>query len=201
MSIIMDKRITACIKASCIIFTFLAASCSSGGDYPFYSYNDPTIYSTSDKVMPTEIILFISPYIEYNGQKKYIVADNLRNLLLKVNKKSWQLTDSYVMDTLHLSGKETVGRYRVTNQKLSYPFAVDIKVATGELATAGQYAELLNNYLSLRPGSYICRIESLDIKTAAGALEKIYTPTLICPLDINENCASVNLGSFEILIE
>ncbi|KAA6305999.1 hypothetical protein EZS27_042346, partial [termite gut metagenome] len=67
MSIIMDKRITACIKASCIIFVFLAASCSSGGDYPFYSYNDPTIYSTSDKVMPTEIILFISPYIEHNG--------------------------------------------------------------------------------------------------------------------------------------
>jgi hypothetical protein len=197
----MDKRITTCIKTFFIIFVLLTASCSSDGDYPFYSYNDPTIYSTSDKVMPTEIILFISPYIEYNGQKKYIVADNLCNLLLKVNKKSWQPTDSYVMDTLHLSGKEIVGRYRVTDQKLSYPFAVDIKVATDKLTTAGQYAELLNNYLSLRPGSYICRIESLDIKTAVGSLEKIYTPTLICPLNISENCASVNLGSIEILIE
>ncbi|KAA6343641.1 hypothetical protein EZS27_008677 [termite gut metagenome] len=195
----MDKRIVTFIIMIC--FIFLSISCSSDGGYPYYSYDDPTIYSTSDKVMPTEVILFISPYIEHDGQKKYIVADNLCNLSLKVNKKSWQPTDSYVMDTLHLNGKETIGMYRVTNQKLSYPFAVDIKVVTGELTTAGQYVELLNNYLSLQPGSYICRVESFDIKTAAGTLEKIYTPALICPLDVNENYASVNLGSFEVLIE
>jgi hypothetical protein len=172
-------------------------SCS--GDYdPFYSYDDPTIYSTSGKVMLTEVILFISPYIEDAGQKKYIVADNLCNLLLKVNARSWQPTDSYHVDTLRLNGKETVDAYRVTNQKLQYPFAVNVKVTTGELTTVGDYADLLKNYLSLPPGSYICQIESFDIKRADGSLKTVYTPSLICSLDVNENYASVNLGHFEV---
>ncbi len=121
------------MKALSTIFIILlllwGVSCSDD-DYAVYTYDDPTIYSSSNKVLLTEVILFLSPYIEDAGQKKYIVADNLSNLFLTVNKRGWQPAGSYQIDTLNLKQKETVGNYRVTVQKLLYPFAVNIRVSS-----------------------------------------------------------------------
>ncbi|KAA6337195.1 hypothetical protein EZS27_014697 [termite gut metagenome] len=61
----MDKRIVTCIIMS--YFIFLNISCSSDEGYPFYSYDDPTIYSTSDKIMPTEVISYGNIYIGYKS--------------------------------------------------------------------------------------------------------------------------------------
>ncbi|MBB4037051.1 hypothetical protein GGR21_002965 [Dysgonomonas hofstadii] len=192
------------MKALSTIFIILlllwGVSCSDD-DYAVYTYDDPTIYSSSNKVLLTEVILFLSPYIEDAGQKKYIVADNLSNLFLTVNKRGWQPAGSYQIDTLNLKQKETVGNYRVTVQKLLYPFAVNIRVSSEGISTAGEYSDLLNNYLNLQPGSYICNIESFDIKLADGRSKTVYTPNLICPLEVKENYASANLGEFEVLVD
>lgn len=192
------------------LLTFLGAvsllcstACSDDNDdhYAVYSYDDPTIYSSSDKILLTEAILFVSPYVNVDGEKKYIVADNVANLVLKVNKRSWKPTNSYPMDTLNISGKKTEGLFRVVDQKIQYPFAVNVRVAAEGLTTAGEYADLLNNYLSLQPGSYICQIESFEVKMADGVFKKVYTPTLVFPLEVKENQASVNLGVFDIMVE
>ncbi len=187
-------------KVFVFIFLLSLISCSDD-DYAVYSYDDPTIYSTSNKVLLTEVILFLSPYIEDEGQKKFLVTDNLTNLAITVNKREWAPANSYKIDTLNLKQKETFGDYRVTPHKVNYPFAVNIRISSEGLSTAGDYSGLLNNYLNLQPGSYICYIESFDIKLTDGKVKTIFTPNLICPLEVKENYASANLGEFEVKID
>ena len=180
---------------------YFFASCSDD-DPSRYSFDDPTIYSTSDKILFSEIILFISPYVEdVNGQKNYIVMDTLQNLSIKLNGRILNLIDSYQVDTVHLRNKKTIEGYRTTTDKISYPFAVNIRITKDNLSMAGEYADLLHRYTTLNPGTYVCQIISFDVKNSDGLQQKtVHTPTLIVPLKIEENQVSTSLGEFEVLV-
>jgi hypothetical protein len=183
------------ILLSAIIYL---ASCSEDTLDSSYPYTDSTIYSTSQTEYLSEVILFLNPYIEDNGTKKYIVCEKIQDLVLKVNNKSWKISNSYILDTLHLNNKETVGGFRVTTETITYPFVVNLRTDTESPTTAGGYADLLNNYLSLRPGHYVCQIESFLIPNHS---EKTFTPTLAFALEVKEKQVSANLGTFEIFIK
>jgi hypothetical protein len=174
----------------------LLSSCSKE-DSP-YAYNDPTIYSESNKTLFSEIVFFVRPYVVENGLKKYIVADTLKNISLKINNIIEKNANSYALDVDHLYSKEIAGDYLVTEQTIHYPVVVGVTMIPENLTTAGQYADLLNDYLNLQPGVYVCQIVSFDVQTASGTLRTIYTPTLSFPLEVKENIASVNLGEFEV---
>jgi hypothetical protein len=166
-----------------------------------YSYNEPTIYSNSSQHLLSEVVFFIKPYIWEEGRKKYIVMDTLKNISLVINNKIKKESDSYSLDTEHLSSKETYRDYLVTDQSIHYPVVMDVTMKPQILTTAGQYADLLNDYMNLQPGIYVCRIVSFDIKTVSGELRTVYTPTLSFPLEVEENKASIHLGEFEVEVK
>jgi hypothetical protein len=174
-------------------------SCSVESDS--YPYNEPTIYSESNQNLFSEVVFFIKPYIFGAEGKKFIVTDTLKNISLIINNKIEEKSDSYALDVNHLLSKETHGDYLVTNQSIHYPVVMEMTMIPESLTTAGQYADLLNNYLNLQPGFYVCRIVSFDIKTISGELKTIYTPTLSFPLEVLENKASIHLGEFEIEVK
>jgi hypothetical protein len=174
-------------------------SCSVESDS--YSYNEPTIYSESNQHLFSEVIFFIKPYICGAEGKKFIVTDTLKNISLIINNKIEKKSDSYALDLSHLSSTETHGDYLVTNQSIHYPVVMEMTMIPESLTTAGQYADLLNNYLNLQPGFYVCRIVSFDIKTSSGELKTIYTPTLSFPMEAPENKVSIHLGEFEIEVK
>jgi hypothetical protein len=124
----MKKQVMLLFPAIFFCWLFLP-SCSEESN-PYF-YDEPTIYSESNKIPFSEIVFFIKPYI----------------------------------------------------------------------LDAGQYADLLNDYLNLQPGIYVCRIVSFDFKTASGELKTVYAPTLSFPLEVEENRASVGLGEFEIEVK
>jgi len=199
MNLTMKKNVLyfmSMLISAFLIFT----SCGDDDNWGRYSYNDPTIYSPSETTLFSEVILFISPYIEQDGQKKFLVAEKLEDLSMKLNNKQWKLSDSFILDTLYFAGKETVGEYRVTDQKVKYPFVVNVRITYDQPETAGQYSDLLNSYISLNPGTYVCQLTSFDVKSIAGNSNTIYTPTLSFPLEVKENQASANLGEFEIKV-
>lgn len=175
--------------------------CSCSQEDSPYPYNEPTIYSESNKTLFSEIVFFIRPYVIDNGLKKYVVADTLKNVSLKINNRIEKRANSYALDVEHLYSKEIAGDYWVTEQTIHYPAVMGVTMIPENLTTAGQYADLLNNYLNLQPGVYVCQIVSFDIQTASGALRTIYTPTLSFPLEVKENIASVNFGEFEVEIK
>jgi hypothetical protein len=174
-------------------------SCSD--DAGSYSYNEPTIYSESDKVSFSEVIFFVKPYVLDGGQKKYVVSDTLKNISLKINNIIERKSDSYSLDIDHLYSKETLGDYLVTAQTIHYPVVMGVTMIPAQLTTAGEYADLLNNYLTLQPGIYVCQIVSFDVKTASGEWRTIYTPTISFPLEVKENMQSADLGEFEVEIK
>lgn len=187
-------------KISFFLFLLILCSCSDDERYSYYSYNDPTIYSSSDKILFSEIILFMKPYISDNGKKKYVIVENLHELSIVINNNLHKTSDSYTLDTLHLNKKETIGNYRVTTDPVTYPVVINIRSRSEDPRTAGEYADILNNYMILPPGAYVCQIQSFYIKDINGELNKIITPTLSLPLIVNENYASSNLGELEVLI-
>jgi hypothetical protein len=174
-------------------------SCSEESDS--YLYNEPTIYSESNKPLFSEVVFFIKPYIYDGDQKKYIVTETLKNITLTINNKIKKETDSYSLNIDHFSSKETYADYQVTKQAIHYPVVMEVTMIPESLTTAGQYADLLNDYLNLQPGIYVCQIVSFDIQTISGVLKTIYTPTLSFPLEVEENKVSVHLGEFEVEVK
>jgi hypothetical protein len=131
----------------------------------------------------------------------YAVADRLENVRLTINEKLEKRSDSYPLDAVHVADREVCGEYWATEQVIHYPVVVGVSMVPESLTTAGEYADLLNDYLYLQPGAYVCRIVSFDIQTAGGERRTVYTPALSVPLEVEENKASVFLGDFEVEIK
>lgn len=192
----MNKKIIPFLLSSIIGVGLFSCSTDS---YSSYSYDDPTIYSPTNKVQFSEAVLFISPYIESGGVKKYIVADSLQNIAVRMHNRNWP-SKSFSIDTLHLNNKETIGIYRTTTDKITYPIVINMRIVPDKLNTAGDYSDMLNNYLTLPAGVYVCQIQSFDILTISKTTTKLYTPTLNMALEVQENQSSSNLGSFDIRV-
>ncbi len=101
---------------------------------------------------------------------------------------------------MHIATKETLNLYRTTPTNIHYPVKVNVLLFPEKFTTAGQYADLLNNYLTLSPGAYICQITSFDIKISDSESKTIYTPELSIPFEVKENQISSLLGEFEVCI-
>jgi hypothetical protein len=175
------------------------ASCSKDDGY-LYQYDEPTIYSASDNIVFSEIILFLKPFVNDGSRKKYIVTDSLRNIVIKINNKAWTTPNSYGLDTIHINNKSSVNNYRVTPDAITYPVQINVVSYPETFETAGQYADLLNNYFHLDPGTYICQLYSFDVKDISETTTTIYTPSISFPLEIKPGQKSINVGEFEVLI-
>jgi hypothetical protein len=182
---------------SCFI---LLISCGEDDGYNRYYYNDSTIYSASDKTILSELVLFLSPYIEKDGQRHYVVVDNLKNLKININKRQITADKSYELDVSHLTGIEEIDGYPTTTERINYPFVINIRIEPKNPQTAGDYSEILNKYYVLPPGTYVSQIVSFDILTSSGS-NTVYTPSFSFPLEVKENQASVGLGEFEVRIK
>ncbi|MDL2223475.1 hypothetical protein LJB98_05190 [Bacteroidales bacterium OttesenSCG-928-M11] len=195
------KRTTMVWAPIIALFSILLPSCSEEDDYyPYYSY-DSSIYSDSDKVYMSEMILFIRPYIVENGERKYIITEKIFDLRLKINNFWSGSFDSYFFDLSHLNPQDQNDQYFLSKEAIPYPFSIEISTVPDELLTAGDYSNLLNNRWNLQPGAYITQIQSFYIRTIEGKDILVTTPSLIVPLEIKEGVASVNLGTFDIEIK
>jgi hypothetical protein len=188
------KKARLIIVAAMLVLT----SCSKG-DSVLYRYDEPTIYSSSDEVAFSELILFLKPVVYEGVQKKYVVADRLRNIVVKVNNRAWTAPASYELDTLHTGDRSTLGRYRVTSEPVSYPVQIDVVSYPEAFRTAGEYADLLNNYFYMPPGAYICQVSSFDVPSISGTAT-IYTPSISFPIEIKAGQRSLSIGEFEVVV-
>jgi hypothetical protein len=54
--------------------------------------------------------------------------------------------------------------------------------------------------LTLKPGNYICEIESFEIKQINGSVKKV-KPFIVSPFEVKENYQSALIGEFEVQID
>lgn len=168
-------------------------------DYSPYSYsNESTIYSDSKTTQFREFVIIIEPYIMLGNEKKYIVTDTIKNINIKISNKLWGIYNSFGIDT-SIFIKEKTTNFYLTNTITKYSIIAPYKTSNDTLKTAGEYSDLLNNYLTLEPGNYICQIESFDIKQIDGTIKKI-KPFIVVPVEVKENTRSALVGEFEVQI-
>ena len=182
---------------SILSLLFMCLSCEED-DYG-NGYNP--IYSKSDNVSFTNVIFFLNPYLDIDGQKQSLVTDTLYNVLIKINGQHEFSSHSLDVGIIDAHSIETVGAFNTTTESISYPVIIDVRIAPKSFETAGQYADVLNNLLTLSPGTYVCQIVSFDVKTTTGELTTIQIPALSLPLKIEENVTGCSLGSFPISVK
>lgn len=83
---------------------------------------------------------------------------------------------------------------------VKYSVIASQQSAQDTLQTAGEYSSLINNYLTLSAGDYICQIQYFDIQLTSGQTKRVY-PLIAVLLEIQENIASAFIGEFEIEIK
>ena len=180
-----------------LLFVLLLQGCSK--EYSPYSYsNESTIYSESNTTKFRELVLIIDPYIMIGNEKRYIVTDTLKNVRIRINNNLWNECNSFGIDTSIFVKEKTTNHY-VTSTTTKYSIISPFRTSMDTLTTAGEYSDLLNNYLTLEPGNYICQVESFVIKQINGSLKTI-KPFIVVPIEVKENSNSAFVGEFEVLI-
>ena len=176
-----------------IIFMLLSA-CSSDEWESSIDKNDREEASFS------KMIFFLNPYIEIDNVRQHILTDTLYNVSVKIDGSKTFTTNSLGVNSALVSDKATENEFLITSQKMSYPVVMNIQIAPEKLETAGQYADMLNDYFTLSPGIYVCQIESFTVKTISGRQIIIYTPELSYPLEVKAGQVSENIGEFDVRV-
>jgi hypothetical protein len=179
-----------------LLFIGILISCKKEDNSPYTYSSESTIYSESATTTFKEILFIVKPYIVVNNQKKYLVAEYINNISIKVNNSIWGSFQSLAIDT-SIIDKESVNNYLVSNSLIKYSVIASQQSDKDTLTTAGEYSDLINNFLTLKPGDYICQIDYFDIKLKNSQTKRIY-PMITVPLVVKENVRSSFIGEFEI---
>ncbi len=182
-----------------LLFIGILTSCKKESNSPYTYSSESTIYSESTSTTFKEILFIIKPYIVINNQKEYLVAESINNLSLKVNNSIWGNFQSLTIDTSRID-KKIINNYLVSNSSVQYTVIASQQSDKDTLTTAGEYSDLINNFLTLKPGDYICQIDYFDIKLINSQIKRIY-PMITVPLEVKENVKSSYIGEFEIEIK
>jgi hypothetical protein len=182
------------------ILLFSLHSCSKDENSPYTYSSESTIYSDYETIAFKEVLFIAEPFIVVDGQKKYLVADCIYNISIKVNNAVWGTFQSLTVDTSHIENKESIDKYLVANNAIKYSVIAPQQSDKDTLTTAGEYADLINNFLTLKPGYYIFQIEYFDIKLSDSEIKRVY-PMITVPIEVKENVKSSFLGEYEIEIK
>lgn len=180
-----------------LLLPLLMACEEDNGPYNYTS--ESTIYSDENTTSFREILLVLKPYVTVDGHKKYVVADEVSNVSLTINDKFWGSFDSYALNTSLYGNTIQSGIFMVSDSLVRYPVIAPYQITRDTLSTAGEYAQLLNNLMTLEPGFYFCRISSFEVKDVSGVIHSFET-NIMQAIEIKENSRSAFLGEFEVLI-
>lgn len=180
------------------IFLYLFLSGCEKGTSPYTYSSESTIYSSSKTTQFKKLVLIIDPYMMVGNVKQYIVTDTIKNVTIKIDNKLWNTCSSFGIDT-SIFAKTVTGNFYLTDTQTKYSIIAPFSSGNDTLQTAGEYVDLLNNYLVLDPGNYICEVESFEIKKIDGTIEKV-EPFIVVPVEIKENAISALVGEFEVQV-
>lgn len=192
------KRQFLSIVVITVIFVAVFTSCSEDDGLPYSYSSESTIYSSSNKRILRELMFILKPYMIHEGVKKYVVVSSIDNINILINGQAWGKSSSLAVDVSNIN-KEVLENFYVRSEPVKYVTKAPFVLSNEILDTAGDYSELLSNYLSLQPGGYICQIEYIEFTDNNGDIHRYY-PLIAEYFEVKENTVSAYIGEFEILI-
>ncbi len=187
-------------KIPILLLAILVSACSKQDDDspPTYS-SESTIYSSTKQSVLRELMLMIKPYTIHENTKEYIVVPSVNNIKVLINGKEWGLFSSSELDVSQIN-KDVANDFNVKTTPVKYVVRAPYLSSTTILTTAGEYSDLLDRYISLQPGGYVCQIEYFELTDNNGNIHRIF-PLIAEYFEVKENTVSAFIGEFEILID
>jgi len=175
------------------IFIFIIYSCTK--DQEISSEN--VIYTNTEEYTLKEILLFLRPYTIENNDTLFLTTDSLYNIKVNINAKPVGTFNSLPLNTT--SKNDTINKLLFTKIPIKYPVIIKTHRENQILQTAGEYANLLINSYSLKPGFYFISIPSFYIKLTDGTQKVVYTP--ICEIfEVKQNITTLFIGTFNVYV-
>lgn len=180
----------------CFILTVIFSACSKNDTSPYTYSSQATIFSEDEEVTFRELVFMIRPFVISEGEIKYVVTDSIFNVEVSINDEPWGNFESLGLNT-SVFDTEVLGDLLVTDALVKYPVIAPFQSKKDTFNLAGEYADLLNNYLVLEPGAYICEIESFEMLLQNGDIKHVET-YIVEHIQIGEDVVSVFLGEFDV---
>jgi hypothetical protein len=182
-----------------IAILLLFAGCNKTDDDSSYYHDlENTIYSTSGNVEFEELlILFNFPIVSQNlNSDEYLITQNIDYIKLKINNRVWAELHNINTD-LQMNSDGSVLNFEYSNEKVEYLVVAGRTFDETDLFTAGDFAEALNGFLTLDPGTYVCEIAEIQITNSLGESVTAY-PHIFQEFTLEADTKSLLLGEFDI---
>jgi len=139
--------------------------------------------------------LLVSVSAEYQGSE-FLATGQIYNAVFTINNKSIVIPESRIQG---VEPQDTLNGTPVSNQSVEFYFIEGIDNEP-EAETAGGYAELLNGFLDLKPGDYLCVFEGFQYVNTLGDTIRIDTyDAQVFQVELGQQ--SVFMGEFNASVE
>lgn len=154
------------------------------------------VVSEIETIQFEELILLLNIK---TSDSTYLATESIDSVNIYINNFYWANCSSEQMDTSKLNSFY-LNSLPVTNTKLNYLVTAPQDIEQPEYNTAGDYASYLNASYELKPGEYVCFIESFVI-TQSDNTQKKYYPFIYKAFKVENNSQSAFVGEIELLID
>jgi len=181
--------------AFCALFSLGACTKDDYNEIGNKIYDDE--YTSTISPYDRELLLVVEPYLEVDGQKKYIVSDSIFNLSISINNKKWGMYSSAYYPTANQT-LETHNSFYTTDDTAKYAVVAPQTYTSYEKPqTAGEFATVMTENLILEPGTYYVLVESFLIKDKQGNVFSVPV-NMMRIVTIKESTKSAYIGAFEV---
>ncbi len=143
-----------------------------------------------------QIILLFNLQLE---DSSYVYSSNIDSIRIFVNNELWSIAKSNDINISNFS-LDTSNNYLIGDSKIDYLMIANQNIQKGSFSTVGDYADYLNQISLLKPGEYICLIESFRVKMANGETNKVY-PYEYKYFNLEPQLSSLYLGEINITLK
>jgi len=151
---------------SLFIISIIFWSCETEDDF------GSNVVSSSSSTTFEELVILMNLK---TTDSTYLVVSSVESVEVYINNQYWSTTSSETVDTSIVS-KELDGNQYVSDTELNYLVLSQQENdnETKDFNTAGDYADYLNDVLTLEKGNYVCLIKSFIITFNDGSQRKYY---------------------------
>jgi hypothetical protein len=133
------------------------------------------------------------------NDSSYLVVKSIDSVNIFINNYYWTKINTETLDTSKVN-KTLVGIKYQSPNKINYLIIANQDIKQAEYTTAGDFAKYLNASYELKPGEYVCLIESFQLTFNDNSTKKYY-PLKYTTFKVIENSRSAYVGEIEIKID
>jgi len=163
----------------------------------FEYLTEDTIFSESNQESLKDLLLTFT-VTGSDPTHPYLAVDRLVDVHIDINGQTWTQGPTLEEDVTTLN-TDTVQNLPFASEPVEYVFIGQF-IQRPISFTAGAYAEVLNGFLRLSPGDYVCEVNQLSFLTVTGDTVTL-NPRITEVFEVAAGERSAHVGSFTVQLD